>query len=103
MVVLFDMANEITLFQMELVRLVNQDYDLDNILNRYLDYVRDGDVDLRGYRFKSGELINEDAEILYLYTKQLYRQMDKILCNIRRPIKNIRLTTNRQSILVETF
>lgn len=103
MVVLIDMANEISHLQMELVRLINQDYDLDDILNRYIDYRHTGDIDVRDYRFRSGSIVNEDAEIFYYYTKQLYRQMDKILCNIRKPIKNIRLSTNRQSILVETF
>lgn len=98
---IFDVADQVHHLQMELVRMSNQDYDLDEIIFQYLEYRKNGDVDIRNYRMRSSILDNEDAEVLYLYTKRFYQEIDAILYGIREPIKNIRLSINRQSVIVE--
>lgn len=96
-----DVVDQIHALQMDLIRMSNQDYDLDEIIYQYLEYRKTGDVDIRNYRMLSSALDNEDAEVLYIYTKRLYRELDELLIGIRQPIRNIRLSTNRQTVLVE--
>lgn len=98
---IFDAAEQVHCLQMDLIRMSNQDYDLDEIIYQYLEYRKSGDVDVRNYRMRSSFLDNEDAEVLYLYTKRFYQEIDAILHGIREPIKNIRLSINRQSVIVE--
>ena len=102
MIWVFDIGDDIDMLQRDLIRMSNQDYDLDEIIYQYLEYRTSRDFKVMRPVFSHNACDQEDAEILYLYTMRLYREIDYKLRNLRMPITGIRLTTDRKSLLVET-
>lgn len=99
---IFDALELVTILQRELIRMSNQDYDLDELIYQYLNYRARGDLDIRNYRLRSGVLDNEDAEILYFYTLQFYREIDQLISCIEEPILNLCLSKDCTTLIVFT-